>query len=180
MSQPTALDFTPNGGVALVVNQASNDVTILNAPTRTEIRNLAVGSAPDGIAVSPDGARAYVSNVLSRSVSVVAINPPVNATVVAEVSVTAETLPANVLNGKKLFFTSRGRLSTNNNIACSSCHPDAGHDGRVWLFATLGLVVPLTGSLSTELTLVTLMLVVGLQKVTSCRVTPCWPGPAGA
>ena len=135
VSQPTALDFTPNGGVALVVNQASNDVTILNAPTRTEIRNLAVGSAPDGIAVSPDGARAYVSNFLSRSVSVVAINPPVNATVVAEVSVTAETLPANVLNGKKLFFTSRGRLSTNNNIACSSCHPDAGHDGRVWLFA---------------------------------------------
>jgi YVTN family beta-propeller protein len=135
VSQPVALDFTPSGGVVLVVNQASNDVTILAAPTRTEIRTLAVGSAPDGIAVSLDGARAYVSNFLSRSVSVLAINPPANAVVVSEVSVTGETLPANVLNGKKLFFTSRGRMSTNNNIACTSCHPDAGHDGRVWLFA---------------------------------------------
>jgi len=135
VSQPTALDFTPDGGVVLVVNQASDDVTIFAAPTRTEILTLGVGSAPDGIAVSPDGARAYVSNFLSRSVSVLTINPPAGAAVLAEVPVTGETLAANILNGKRLFFTARGRMSTQNNIACTSCHPDAGHDGRVWAFA---------------------------------------------
>ncbi len=135
VSQPTALDFTPNGNVVLVVNQASDDVTILTAQTRTEILTLGVGSAPDGIAVSPDGARAYVSNFLSRSVSVLRINPPANASVLAEVPVTGESLPANILNGKRLFFTARGRMSTDNNIACTSCHPDGGHDARVWAFA---------------------------------------------
>ena len=134
VSQPVAIDFVPNGTAAVVVNQASDDVTIVAAATRTELRTVRVGSAPDGVAVSPDGARAYVSNYLSRTVSVLAISPPASAAVIGTIPVTSEPLPANILNGKKLFFTARGRMSTQNNIACTSCHPDAAHDGRDWIF----------------------------------------------
>ena len=134
VSQPTAVDFNPAGGIALVVNMASNDVTLMNAATRAEIRTVPVGSAPSGVAVAPDGSRAYVVNDLSRSVSIIDLTVPANASVVGTVVVTGETLPANVLNGKKLFFTSRGRMSTQNFLACISCHPDAGHDAREWIF----------------------------------------------
>lgn len=134
VSQPVALDFTPAGDIVIVVDMASNDVTILNATTRAEIRTVLVGDAPQGIAINPAGTRAYVSNLLSRTVSVLSINPPASAAVLSTISVTPETLPANILNGKKLFFSSRGRLSSQNMVACISCHPDATHDGRDWLF----------------------------------------------
>jgi YVTN family beta-propeller protein len=106
VSQPTAVDFSPAGGIALVVNMASNDVTLLDAATRAGIRTVPVGSAPSGVAVAPDGTRAYVANDLSRTVSIIDMTVPANASVVGTVASTAETLPPNVANGKKLFFTS--------------------------------------------------------------------------
>jgi len=137
-SQPTGVDFSPNGATAFIANMASDDVAILNAATRTQITIVDVGSAPQGIAVTPDGTKAYVSNYLGRSVSVLSVANPGTASVLGTVAVTSEPLPAGVLNGKKLFFTARGRLSTDNRIACISCHPDAAHDGRDWNFTPLG------------------------------------------
>ncbi|HZI93157.1 MAG TPA: beta-propeller fold lactonase family protein, partial [Patescibacteria group bacterium] len=134
VSQPVAIDFSPNGAVALIANQASNDLAILNAGTRAQISLVDVGDAPQGVAVTPDGTKAYVSNYLGRSVSVVSVANPALAAVLRTVTVTPEPLAPGILNGKKLFFTSRGRMSTDNWIACISCHAGGASDGRDWNF----------------------------------------------
>jgi YVTN family beta-propeller protein len=138
VSQPTAVDFSPDGAVALIVNMASDDLVLMRAATRAETGILPVGSAPQGVAVTPDGGKAYVSNYLGRSVTVVSVADPAAASILKTVQVTAEPLPSSVINGKRLFFTSRGRMSTDNRIACISCHPHGGHDGRDWNFTRLG------------------------------------------
>jgi MYXO-CTERM domain-containing protein len=52
---------------------------------------------------------------------------------VGEVTVTEEPLPPSVANGKRLFYRSaEPRHSRDNYIACASCHPDGGMDGRTW------------------------------------------------
>lgn len=138
VSQPCAIDFNANGNVAFIVNMASDDLAILNAVTRTQLALVDVGTAPQGVAVTPSGAKTYVSNQLGRSVTVVATANPAAASVLHTVSVTSETLSPAILNGKKLFFTARGRMSADNRIACISCHPGGGHDARDWLFGALG------------------------------------------
>src|SRR5262249_55495295 len=45
----------------------------------------------------------------------------------------AETLPANVLLGKQLFYDAADdRLARDNYLSCASCHNDGGQDGRGW------------------------------------------------
>src|SRR5262245_28504910 len=53
-----------------VTNEKSNDVTVIDAATRTVVKTLPVGQRPRGVTVSPDGRRVYVSNSNSDSVSV--------------------------------------------------------------------------------------------------------------
>ena len=53
----------------------------------------------------------------------------------SEIEVTKIPLPADVLNGKKLFNTSvPSALSRDRWISCATCHPDGGTDGRTWFF----------------------------------------------
>ena len=48
-------------------------------------------------------------------------------------TVASESLPANVLQGKKLFYDAQDdRLARDNYLSCASCHNDGGGDGRVW------------------------------------------------
>jgi len=67
-----------------VVNngQGSNSVSVINAATGTVVADVPVGFDPRGVAITPDGAFAYVSNRISNDVSV--INTGTN-TVVATV-----------------------------------------------------------------------------------------------
>src|SRR6266478_907453 len=53
-----------------VTNEKSDDVTVIDATTRTVIKTIAVGKRPRGVAVSPDGRRVFVANSNSDSVSV--------------------------------------------------------------------------------------------------------------
>jgi YVTN family beta-propeller protein len=138
VSQPSGIDFRADGQVAFIVSMASDDLAILNAATRTQLALVDVGAAPQGVAVTPSGAKSYVSNYLGRSVTVVATANPAAASVITTVPVTAEPLAPALINGKRLFFTARGRMSTDNRIACISCHPGGGHDARDWLFGSLG------------------------------------------
>ena len=67
-----------------MANWASNSVSVLDTTTATPsvIRTITVGTNPSGVAVSPDGARVYVSNYGSNSVSVLdpaAANPLVTS-----------------------------------------------------------------------------------------------------
>jgi YVTN family beta-propeller protein len=52
-------------------NTGSYSVSVIDTTTNTVIATIPVGTTPFGVAVSPDGSTAYVTNVNSNSVSVI-------------------------------------------------------------------------------------------------------------
>jgi cytochrome c peroxidase len=54
-------------------------------------------------------------------------------------AVGTESLAANVLAGKRLFYDARDtRLARDRYMSCASCHNDGGQDGRVWDLTGMG------------------------------------------
>jgi YVTN family beta-propeller protein len=72
--------------VAYVTNNGSNSVSVIDIVTNTVIATIPVGVNPAGVAISPDGTRAYVANssFLHNTVSVIDI---VTNTVIATIPV---------------------------------------------------------------------------------------------
>ncbi|MFN0150984.1 MAG: DNRLRE domain-containing protein [bacterium] len=136
VQMPSDVGFTTNG-FAYLPCSFSNNVLKINTGTNppTTLITIPVGDYPDGIVLSPTSNRAYVRNFLSRNVMV--IDTDTDA-VIDTIQTTTETLSANVLNGKKLFSTATGAMSTNNRIACAGCHPEGTHDGANWDFSHFG------------------------------------------
>ncbi|MBV8969248.1 MAG: autotransporter domain-containing protein [Verrucomicrobia bacterium] len=56
---------------AYISNGNSNTVSVIDTETNTVIGSLAVGSAPAGVAVTPDGRYAYVANNGSNTISII-------------------------------------------------------------------------------------------------------------
>ena len=54
-----------------MANASTNSVTIINTATNTVVTTLGVGAIPVDVSISPDGARAYVTNAGAKSVSVI-------------------------------------------------------------------------------------------------------------
>jgi YVTN family beta-propeller protein len=147
----SAIAFSPNGRFAYVAHQGAGTLSTYDLSAASLIQpgdgntvtfssRIDVSHAPQGIAVSPNGTRAYVANFLSRNVMVLSLTNPAAPALIATVSVTAETLPARIANGKRLFYRSKEpQHSRANYISCVSCHPDGGgHDGRTWDFTDRG------------------------------------------
>ncbi|HMB71697.1 MAG TPA: FlgD immunoglobulin-like domain containing protein [bacterium] len=133
---PIAVAF--KGTKAFVANLHSDDVTVLTNDilTATELATIPVGSGPIGIMESPSTNRVYVANWLSRDVTVIATG---TNSVITTVPVTgSEPLGPDILNGKRLFFTSTGSMSGNNRSSCASCHVFGTHDTRPWDLSQYG------------------------------------------
>jgi YVTN family beta-propeller protein len=138
-SVASAAVFDPNGIYLFVALETSREVAVVDAHGRREVMRFDVGRAPQGLAVSPDGATLFVNNFMDRSVGVFDLRPlrnqglasvPLLATLNA---VAAEKLGATVLRGKQFFYDARDtRLARDRYMSCASCHNDGGHDGRVW------------------------------------------------
>jgi YVTN family beta-propeller protein len=62
-----------------VANGGSDSVSVINTSNNTVVDTVTVGSGPDGVAVSPDGSRVYVTNNFGDSVSVIDAGLPVTA-----------------------------------------------------------------------------------------------------
>ncbi len=134
---PIAVDFKNNR--AYVASLHSETVTVLNisnilAPFQTNLNNT--GKAPIGIVTHHSQNRAYVANWLSRSVTV--LNTQTNTVVTTIPVTTTEPLPAQVLAGKRLFYSSKGALSLDGRVACASCHVFDRHDSRPWDLGQFG------------------------------------------
>ncbi|MEZ4621598.1 MAG: discoidin domain-containing protein [Caldilineaceae bacterium] len=104
-----------------------------------------VGRAPQGLALSADGSRLYVQNFMDRTVSVHDLSALYATGTLAAPqaalynSVASESLPAQVLTGKQLFYDAKdSRLARDNYISCAACHNDGGQDGRVWDLSGFG------------------------------------------
>lgn len=147
----SAVTFSPLGDYFFVTLQGNNEVAIFDrlavnseAGLGGLITRHGVGRAPQGVAVDPVTRRAFVSNFMARSVSVLevdqflatgALNIPTNTVQ----TIVTEALSPAVLRGKQLFYdASDTRMSAEGYISCATCHNDGGQDGQVWDFTGRG------------------------------------------
>jgi cytochrome c peroxidase len=134
----TAL-FNHSGNYLFVALETNREVAVVDSYGQRELFRIAVGRAPQGLALSPDGLRLYVHNFMDRSVTVLNISQLVNEgknvapPVATYNAVATEKLTAQVLAGKQFFYDAKDtRLARDSYISCASCHNDGGQDGRVW------------------------------------------------
>ena len=64
------LKFTSDGKLVLVSDLAGNELVVLDASSRKEIKRLNVGRQPEGILIHPDGAHAYIAVAGEKNVAV--------------------------------------------------------------------------------------------------------------
>jgi len=135
----SALAFDKLGVYRFMTLETSREVVIAGAHNSWELLRLDVGRAPQGVLVSPDGLRLYVSNFMDRTVDVFDLSSLISAGLASVPhlatlpTIATEVLPANVLLGKQLFYDARDpRLALDRYMSCASCHNDGGYDGRVW------------------------------------------------
>jgi YVTN family beta-propeller protein len=144
-SVASAAIYDALGVYLYVALETSREVAVVDAHGGHELFRIDVGRAPQGLALSPDGKRLYVSNFMDRTVGVYDLSElqrtgqwtaPAVATLA---SVGTERLNATVLAGKRLFYDARDtRLARDRYLSCASCHNDGGQDGRVWDLTGMG------------------------------------------
>jgi mono/diheme cytochrome c family protein len=159
---PSAVTYTPMGDMLLVTHQGNNRVVGIDAfnlaplsdqiiggstTSQPAVLSLDVGTglAPQGLVIDATSNRLFTQDFMGRSVTVRDAAPllvsnetslPLIATTAA---VSTELLPANVLQGKRLFYNAADpRMSADSYISCATCHIDGSHDGRVWDFTGRG------------------------------------------
>ena len=135
----SAAAFHPTGAYLFVALQTSRQIAVIDPVRKAEILRFDAGRAPDGLAVSADGLRLFVSNLMDRSLQVFDLARLINygepnVPSLASLGTQAvEKLSAQALLGKQLFYDARDpRLARDAYLSCASCHNDGGHDGRVW------------------------------------------------
>ncbi len=137
--------FDRFGATLFVALEGSREIVVVDAHGKRERFRLDVGFAPQGLTLSPDNARLYVNNFMSRTVSVFDVSQVINAGAVTAPllttwnAVATERLTAQVLSGKRLFYDAADtRLARDAYVSCAACHNDGGQDGRVWDFTGFG------------------------------------------
>ena len=175
LTNPVAMAWRPNGSDAWIAIQNSdvivratvdaNGIPTVGAPlaagpssiVRVDLRTQpglqTESEVPHGIAINPAGTRAYVSNLISRSVTTIDISNATAPSIVGTVGSTA--LPAGgtpdavVHLGASLFYTGRGpqgRMSSESWGGCIACHPSGRSDNVTWMFdAGPRQTIPLDG-----------------------------------
>ncbi len=136
-----SVTFNDRGDIAFVTMAGNELVNVIDTANGYKLSEFSVGKVPDG-AVYIEG-KLYVHNFLSRSISVVDVSKLVDGSgesnKIKDISVVAnETLAANILKGKQLFYdASSVKLNAEGYMSCASCHHDGSHDGQTWDFTSL-------------------------------------------
>jgi DNA-binding beta-propeller fold protein YncE len=142
---PVHVEFSPLGDYAFVSVTGSSQVTVLDAYTKEFVTTLrGAGLGPSSSVLTPQG-RLFMHGALSRSVVVYDVADVLSATdqatrLLVEIPVVeVETLSAEVLLGKQIFYNSEDqRMSQEGYLSCASCHFEGFEDGRVWDFRDRG------------------------------------------
>jgi YVTN family beta-propeller protein len=175
MTNPVAMAWRPDGADAWIAIQNSdvvvratvdaNGIPTVNAPlvagpssiVRVDLRSQAglqtESEVPQGIAINPAGTRAYVSNLISRSVTTIDISNATAPSIVGSVRSTdlptGGTQDALAHLGASLFYTGRGpqgRMASESWGGCILCHPSGRSDNVTWMFdAGPRQTIPLDG-----------------------------------
>jgi YVTN family beta-propeller protein len=121
----------------------------LNDPANPATAGTNAGKFPQGIVINRKGTRAYVTNFVSRNISVIDLTQDRVINVIRTAPLPAPGSPEEVVTaGAEIFFSSRGlfnrpagttvstseRLSSEGWQSCSSCHFEGLTDSIVWTF----------------------------------------------
>jgi len=130
------------GNLVFVLHPGSQTISILDAYSGASAGSiLNVGHTPSGLALSADGDRLYVNAWMDRRLNVYDIRDlSSHPEVLHSVStVEQEVLDADVLEGKRVFYSSADtRMTRSGYLSCGHCHPDGREDGIVWDFTDRG------------------------------------------
>lgn len=107
-SQPLALDAA--GSILVVANPDNNTATLFDVAgdRHTRVQETWTGLEPNGVAVMPDGTRAYITNTVSGSVAVMSITRGGRLSMRYQSEIETGTEPygaALTPNGRKLYVT---------------------------------------------------------------------------
>lgn len=104
-SQPLAL--SADDSLLAVANPDNNSVTFFDTKNgNTKLAEVPVGTEPNGVALSPDGTRAYVANTVSGTVTVLNLNRGATVYAVTVATVKVGTEPYGLAltpTGRKLY-----------------------------------------------------------------------------
>lgn len=135
VTNPWEADVSPDGKRFYIVYAGTNDMNVCNIidDDYQEIERFGdavpVGSNPRAVRVSPDGRTVFILNALDFAVGIH------NANTMALVDSVKTCEPPKTpewIRGKILFNVALPPMTNPRWVACSSCHPDGGHDARVW------------------------------------------------
>jgi len=128
---PFAMALSPDGKTLYLVNAGSDDLSVIDLAANRGVAHLTVGANPRGIAITPDGTRVFVNNVLDGTLSVVETE---THTIAETIGLTDIPLAKPILHGKRIFNSAAEPvLTTDNWISCATCHFDGMMDARTWL-----------------------------------------------
>ena len=135
----------PTGAWLFIANRESNNVAITPATRRPAggepVSHLVrVGVAPDGIAITRDGKRAFVYSQFSHELSLLTRTDAGAVSVGRTIAVASDPPELGVafLAGRRLFFDATNSSvndPVNTGVSCNTCHAEGGReDGHVWGF----------------------------------------------
>ncbi|MEZ4330284.1 MAG: NPCBM/NEW2 domain-containing protein [Myxococcota bacterium] len=144
-SLATGAALTGDGRYLLVTLETSRELAVYDLQNGFQLMRLPTGRAPQSVALSSDGATAYVHDFMDRQVSrfdlteMLQTRLPATNPLPAIAVVGSEALAPNVLLGKQLFYDAQDdRLALDNYMSCATCHNEGDSDGRVWDLGAFG------------------------------------------
>jgi YVTN family beta-propeller protein len=148
LNTPNAIDFVNRDDAAIgYVSAAGSDIVLRVAFNQDDTvsvgspsaLNIPAGQNPTGLVVTHrvDDAGAFVSNLISRDVSVLSFeNQNKLKDIVSTDQPAAGTPEFDIWRGKRFFNTSTGIWAKEGWGSCQSCHPMGLTDNVTWQFAT--------------------------------------------
>jgi YVTN family beta-propeller protein len=141
-----AVELSAIGDYAFHAFQGSNAVAVTDAYNGQLVTSIeGTGFAPQGLAVTADGAALFVHNYLSRTIAAYDVSSVTGSTSYAvrplgtAATVAVERLAPQVLRGKQIFHNAaEPRMNEHGYISCATCHLDGDQDGQVWDFTDRG------------------------------------------
>ncbi len=144
---PTAMLLDSSGSWMFVAHRETDNVAVVPARGPGSFGQgeilmdgmrdvVGVGAGPTGLALTNDGKTLWVHNALDHTVQRLGSRGDTSVKPLsAPIRIAEEVLPADVVAGRKLFFSATDRSINSVGLSCGSCHLEGHEDGHVWKFA---------------------------------------------
>jgi YVTN family beta-propeller protein len=146
VSNPTGVEFLPNGEKAYVLFGGSEDILVFDTRrggNAVQLVRRVPGDNPRGMAINADGSAIYVHNAMSHDLAKLTTGGS-DAYAQAQIGkdalklIAKDPLPEQVRLGKQIFYSANSDkyatdITGQNWMSCASCHALGYQDKNVWI-----------------------------------------------